>query len=230
MVHHSPASHQPLHIISPACLYCQTQCLPSTFRWVRNKAANFNASELASTLASLAVLRYRNPWLLRHLARVIVSPKLQRLDAMSGEELATVAAALAQLEWPCEWLVAAVGDEAAARLQRQQQHHQRRRQGSNGLGSGSSRGGNGSGGGDSDDDSKTLSAAAEAIRAARVVQGRDVLALASSFHALQLSHDALREAVERALALGDDEEEKERSDLAQAAKILAALATASDTS
>ena len=195
---------------------------------MRNKAANFTASELASTLASLAVLRYRNPWLLRHLARVIVSPKLQRLDAMSGEELATVAAALAQLEWPCEWLVAAVGDEAAARLQRQQQRrqHQRRRQGSSGLGSGSSGGGNGSGGGDSDDDSKTLSAAAEAIRAARIVQGRHVLALASSFHALQASHDALREAVELALALGDDEEEKERADLAQAAKLLAALAGA----
>jgi hypothetical protein len=111
-------------------------------RWIHHKARNFAPAELAATLAALAALRYRNPWLLGRLGRALLAPALtaqrdgstsssssSRLSSLSGRELATVTASLAQLRWRRKELLGAIANEAAARLQQQQQQQQQQQAG-----------------------------------------------------------------------------------------------------
>lgn len=82
-------------------------------RAVFNKLANFTAAEISTSLTALAVLRYRNSWLLDQASKILVSHKLRRAHQLTPEQLADVLGSCYQLSYLNPLLLSHLGSVAA---------------------------------------------------------------------------------------------------------------------
>jgi hypothetical protein len=92
-------------VAAPWCLHAH--------RSVFNKLANFTPAEISSTLAALAALRYRNPWLLDHTSKILVSTRMRKAYLLTPQELAHILASCRQLGYVNPLLLGHLGSVAA---------------------------------------------------------------------------------------------------------------------
>lgn len=60
---------------------------------------NYTAGQISSTFSALSILRYRNPWLLDHASRILVSRRLNKVQHFSAAQLADLLTAFSQLRF-----------------------------------------------------------------------------------------------------------------------------------
>jgi len=85
-------------------------------RAIHSKLANFTAAQIVTVFSSCSLLQYRNPWLLEHASKMLVSRKMHKVAQVTGQQLSDLLVACRQLQYFNPLLLALLGTTAGADL------------------------------------------------------------------------------------------------------------------